>query len=96
MTHRQFEAWKAWLEEDWNRPDRGDFYQMGTSAEVRRIAVGLGIVSGSRVSLDDLRLTFQPRERQETALTPDELKQRQEWSRMAWCAALGVTPPDGR
>lgn len=28
MTHRQFEAWQAWLAEEWNKPDRGDYYTM--------------------------------------------------------------------
>ena len=28
MTHRQFGAWQLWLEEQWNKPDRHDYYMM--------------------------------------------------------------------
>lgn len=30
MTHRQFLAWQQWLEDQWNKPDRHDYYQMQT------------------------------------------------------------------
>lgn len=36
LTHRQYEAWQAWRELQWDRPDRHDFYQMQTACEVRR------------------------------------------------------------
>lgn len=36
MTHRQFVAWQAWEQGEWNRPDRHDYYVMQTAAEVRR------------------------------------------------------------
>lgn len=32
MTARQFRAWRAWLEMQWNLPDRGDFYAMQIAA----------------------------------------------------------------
>ena len=32
MTHRQFEAWQAWLGEEWGRPSRNDFYLMQVAA----------------------------------------------------------------
>jgi hypothetical protein len=31
MTLRQFEAWEEWDDEQWNRPDRSDHYQMQTT-----------------------------------------------------------------
>lgn len=36
MTHRQFLAWEAWRELEWNRPSRSDFYIMQNTAEARR------------------------------------------------------------
>lgn len=31
MTHKQFEAWQAWLQEEWNKPSRADHYAMRIS-----------------------------------------------------------------
>lgn len=36
MTHRQFEAWQAWLAEQWNQPSRTDNYLMQIACEVLR------------------------------------------------------------
>lgn len=37
MTHRQYLAWNAWLDDQWNKPDRSDNYLMALTAEVRRV-----------------------------------------------------------
>ena len=36
MTRRQFLAWRAWLDSQWNRPSRTDNYVMQVAAEIRR------------------------------------------------------------
>ena len=36
LTHRQYAAWQAWRELQWDRPTRDNFYQMQTACEVRR------------------------------------------------------------
>lgn len=36
-THREHLGWLAWLDLQWNRPDRADHYQMQTACEVRRV-----------------------------------------------------------
>jgi hypothetical protein len=28
LTHREFVTWQAWLDEQWNKPSRTDFYLM--------------------------------------------------------------------
>jgi hypothetical protein len=37
MTHRQFVTWRAWLEMQWNRPTKDDWYSMQIACEVSRI-----------------------------------------------------------
>lgn len=37
MTHREFRTWREWLDNQWNVPDRHDFYIMRLIAEVNAI-----------------------------------------------------------
>ena len=36
-THREYLAWLAYLEDQWNEPTLTDFYLMEIAAEVRRV-----------------------------------------------------------
>ncbi len=54
MTHRQFLAWQAWLELEWDRPSRGDCYQMQVAAEVRRVLAK----NPNRIKTNEFKLKF--------------------------------------
>lgn len=53
-THREFETREAWLEMQWNVPDRHDQYLMSIAAEVRRVLHK----NPQSVKIDDFRLRF--------------------------------------
>jgi hypothetical protein len=54
MTHRQYLAWQAWLDEEWERPNRTDQYLMQVALEVVR-----GRMKNPRkAELQNFRLTF--------------------------------------
>lgn len=36
ITHRQYEMWQLWLDQQWNKPSRTDHYLMQIAMEVRR------------------------------------------------------------
>jgi hypothetical protein len=36
MSHRQFQAWQHWLNDQWDEPSRTDAYLMQIACEVRR------------------------------------------------------------
>lgn len=57
MTHRQFEAWREWLFEEWNKPSRTDHYLMQITAEVVRTP-GRWWGKLPKVKLDDFRIPF--------------------------------------
>ena len=53
-THRQYLAWLAWLDDQWNKPDRRDHYLMQIACEVRR-----GYVKkASAVKFDQFKIPF--------------------------------------
>lgn len=59
VTHRQFEAVASWLDDEWNRPSRGDHYAMQTAMEVRLCRKAFAGGSGE-VSLKDFKIPFGP------------------------------------
>lgn len=52
MTHRQFVVWQLWLSEQWNEPDRSDYYMM----QIAHIVAS--IVSKKKVKFEQFRLKF--------------------------------------
>lgn len=57
MTYRQMEAWEAFLEEDWNTPDRADWYRMQLTMETRRLNYILSDKPPT-LRLEDFKLGF--------------------------------------
>jgi hypothetical protein len=91
MTHRQFLAWTAWLEEQWNQPDRADYYQMQTSAV---IAVMLG-KKGRRPKASDFKIAFDmkpvvgaPGTGADPA-APGSVEEATAWSKARWYGLFG-------
>lgn len=55
MSHREFSTWDAWLEEEWNRPNRSDHYLMQIAATAARILAK----NPSAVKDADFKLKFE-------------------------------------
>ena len=55
MTHRQFVVWCAWLDIEFDRPDRSDWYAMQVAAEVRRVLAK----NPGNIKTDSFKLKFQ-------------------------------------
>lgn len=36
-THREYRTWTAWLQKQWNEPDRSDYYLMQIAREIRYV-----------------------------------------------------------
>lgn len=71
MTHRQFKAWEAWFELEWNVPNRADYYAMNVAAEVRRSrAKNPGVVK-----VEDLRLKLEKKKVDEGGATQEQLNE---------------------
>jgi hypothetical protein len=83
MTHRQFQAWTAWNEAEWNKPDRNDQYIMQLSQIV------LQLFSKKRIPLKKLLLTFPERGKK---LGKIDKKVRAAWSAAQW---LGLASGGG-
>jgi hypothetical protein len=56
LTHRQYAAWQAWLDEEWNRPSRSDHYQMQTAMVVAQA----NAKSPKKVKFKHYKLDFGP------------------------------------
>jgi hypothetical protein len=80
LTHRQYRAWQAWLDGQWNRPDRTDHYLMLIAQRVLQ-------AQGAKVTLEQQRLTFgRAAVAPAPALTREEAAAR---AQAVWFARLG-------
>lgn len=76
--------WFRWLEQQWNTPNRADYYAMQIAAEIRR---GY-LEKGQKVTLDELKIPFKSSTKatDRMELTPEEdLQQRKQM----WMGMLG-------
>ena len=89
LTHRQFLAWKIWLMEEWNHPDRTDNYLMQIGCEVRRV---LAKKPGSH-KLEHLHIPFEFRRGAKPAQTAQTPEQRAKASEQIWLAAVRAKKP---
>lgn len=83
MTHRQFLVWSAWLDEQWNRPDRTDHYLMQVAAEVRRGNAGK---KARQVKMQHFLLEFKQVQKEKRKETAAEAKAR-------WLNVVGYKEP---
>lgn len=89
MTGRQFDAWQAWLEMDWDIPARSDWYVMRLIQ-----AVMTGQAKNPPQDLNEYKLKFS---------TDDKPKHTKEqvaaWSKARWLGIVGMgkkAPPEGK
>ena len=81
-THREYVTWLAWLDEQWNQPDRTDHYLMQIAHCVRQQRAA----HPEQLSLRDEKIMFEQRGQR-----PAKKLSREEWSQRAkatWRARL--------
>ena len=79
MTNREFRTWSAWLDEQWNEPDRTDYYLMQVAGYVSHV------LSKKSWKLDDFKINFKlgvP------VVAKDEKQKKLERSKALWNARL--------
>jgi hypothetical protein len=89
LTHRQYTAWSMFLEDQWNQPDRHDWYQMQTAFVMARV------LGGSKADLEDFKLSFQSRKTLSNA-RPLNIAEETALAKQAWFARVGMIPPTPR
>jgi hypothetical protein len=85
MTHRQFLAWRAWLQLELNRPSRSDQYIMQLTAEVRRILHK----HPNRVKLKDFLLKWESPEERRRRLASITPEYAEAMAMARWMGVLG-------
>lgn len=76
-----------WLEDQWNRPDRHDYYLMQLAIAVLNIPPRL--FGGKFVSsFSSVKLEWG----EKLPTSQEELERRAKWVEAAWCARLGINP----
>lgn len=91
VTYRQYKAWMSWLDDQWNSPDRHDFYLMQIAAEVRRP----NVKTPSRVQMKDFVVKFEERgSKRKLSQAQKDLMNRLNKSK--WLAVVGLNNPNMR
>lgn len=80
-THRQYQGWLAWLAQQWNEPDRHDWYAMQIACEVRRV---LSQKPGQHQP-DQLKIKFEERK----PLSEEDKRRHAENVKAAWIGMVG-------
>lgn len=83
MTHRQYEVVQAWLEAEWNRPSRSDYYLMQIGCEVLRGRVR----KPKSVQMKHLKLAFQVAQAPRKPLTREEAAAA---AKARWVGLMGM------
>lgn len=95
-THRQYRLWLAWLDQQWERPDRTDYYLMQIAAEVRKVLAK----NRKQIEIEHFGIpsTFWDRLFKRKPATPPEQqkvsKAQAAISKATWFAFLGVKQQD--
>lgn len=80
LTHRQALAWRVWIDDEWNRPDRADYYAMQTACEARRVLSK----KPAQIKLKHFRLKFGGSADQK----PASRQQAADWAKAKWVGAF--------
>jgi hypothetical protein len=85
MTHRQYTTWEAWVEAQWNQPDRSDHYLMLLCTILSKV----NSKNPDRVTMSGMKIKF---------TRPDSSKVQTkegaaEMSKVGWFGRLGIDPP---
>ena len=84
MTHREFLTWQAWIDQQWNRPSRSDYYEMQTACQVARVLAK----SPGNIKIEHFKLPFgEDGTRQQKA---EEDKKIAEQAKASWAGVLSM------
>lgn len=83
ITHRQFQAWRAYQMDSLNKPVRGDYYLMQVACEVRRVLSK----SPGNIQMDNFRLKFVEKSDQKT---PAEANRIAAMAKSIWSRRVGM------
>lgn len=87
MTEGEMRVHLAWLEMQWDRPSRADWYVMQNTAEVRRTISK----RPNAVRADQFKITFRtPDARESKAALRRTPQERMMESKRAWLGAAGI------
>ena len=84
MTHREFLTWQAWLDRQWNRPSRSDYYEMQTACQVARV---LAKTPGN-IKIEQFKLPFGEDGTREQKREED--KKVAEQAKASWAGVLSM------
>lgn len=82
MSHREYLTRLAWIEENWNDPDRSDYYLMQIAQEIRKVMSK----KPKNIKLDHLKIKFGMKE--------DLQKKQADRSKQIWLQALNQLRKD--
>ncbi len=84
MTHREFLTWGAWLDRQWNRPSRSDYYEMQTACQVARVLAK----NPGNIQIGQFKLPFGEEGTREQKAQQD--KKVSESAKAGWAAILSA------
>ena len=89
MSSSEFVRWKVWIEEDWNRHTKEDYYL----AQIAREVAAVLAKKQSSVKLKQFLLKFDiSKPGPPSTPTPEEVKRRTILSKSYWLGFLGIKP----
>jgi hypothetical protein len=89
-TFRQYEVWVAYMDDQWNRPNRGDHYLMQIAAEVRRSYA----TKPNQVKDSKFKIEFEAKTKEKPKPMTDQQKAAANAvAKARWLGIVGVTNP---
>lgn len=89
-TNRQYLAWLAWLDKQWNEPSRTDYYLMRVAQTVTRIYHWL-TRDNSLITLTQFVIPFHTKPAEDEH--EETVEEATAHSQAAWFAMTGYKPP---
>lgn len=86
-THREFRTWMAWLERQWNEPDRADHYRMQIAQEVCRVLAK----NKASITLGKFKIPFgwvKKKEKEKEKSKSEMLEQKTSQAKSRWMGWL--------
>ena len=78
-----------WLNDQWNKPERLEYYLMQIAAEVRRVLAK----NPNNIKVDDFVLTWKTGDEKPSK---EQAEQKASWSKSIWMGLLGFRRKDGQ
>lgn len=83
-SHRQHLTWLAWLDLQWDQPDRSDYYLMQIAREVRRVLHK----HPEKVTTEDFKIGFERKDDKPKPPDPQHLANVSAISKAIWASRM--------